>query len=122
MSMIEYHVPRTAFDALRRLCGLSMPETADYLDVRVDTVEKICAGKSWHSPGLAKELAALHQRQHDEAGRILSEAAPGEILQLEMSSTNDEAIELGWGSVGGHFVVAALVALKWEWRIEIVAR
>ena len=49
----------TAYDLLRRRCGLSHQEAAAFHGVRPDTVASWCAGRNKANAGVIRELRAL---------------------------------------------------------------
>ena len=76
----------TPFAAALRLCGLSQPEAAAYLNSRIDTVKKWGQGSNPAPEGVMRELADLQ-------GRIVR-AARGEDVGDLPGSGRDMATAL----------------------------
>lgn len=122
----------TLFNSLRELCGLTQPECADYLGVRVDSVSSWCTGRRNIPDGVVQKMVGLWNRMEDEASRIvdgieaqLIELAPRglpESVEFGIPKSREEANELGWPSVGSFMRIAALVAANVEVPLELVER
>jgi len=102
----------TAIRALNALAGLSIRESAAFLDARVDTVEAWSRGKNPTPPGVIDELRTLIAKQEAAAAAALA-AIPSpspDGIELRLASDDVEAQALGWPCVGAHRAVLARVA------------
>ena len=113
------------------LAGLSHREAAEFLEVRLDTVQ------SWHrsarpnkaSPGVIAELAALIAHQERAADAALQQIAeiteshgPPQAIDLGYPADDHEAQALGFPCVGAWEAMAARVVARSPIRIELVPR
>lgn len=115
---------------LIQACGLSQPEAARFLNVRIDTV------KSWfrQNPttaraGILVELRALNEKQRKAAAEhikaftqlVATHGSPEEI-DLALSSDDYEAQSKGWPCVGAERMAYAIVAAQIDVPCQLVPR
>lgn len=114
-----------AFSLLRRRCGMSEPETADFLGVPEQDVMAWENGYR-HVPfdvipqlrGLYRKLEQLAQA---EAQRIRRKDPSGAVLELGLACDDWEARQLGLPCVGAHEALLGLVAVRLNRCVRIVA-
>jgi hypothetical protein len=115
---------------LIELCGLSHREAADFLGVRLDTVQSwFRARPSIARDGVIAELRGLISAQRkaaDEQVRLIDELVkkPGrpDQLELALSSDDHEAQSKGWPCVGAERRTYAIVAAAIDIPVVLVPR
>jgi hypothetical protein len=92
----------TPFSTLCAVCGLSHREAADFVRVRLDTVKNWSSGRDVTPKGVIAALIQLNQRIQraaDQAVSVVMEQRPP-IVELGYPADDEEALSLGWPSVG----------------------
>jgi hypothetical protein len=96
----------TAYDLLRRHCGLSQQQAADFHQVRLDTVNSGCLGRRTAKPEILAELRALDRTiaaAAAELGRAIAAALEGKDrarVGVELAPSAAEAKRLGLATTG----------------------
>ena len=106
----------TPLALLSALSGLSQRETAEFLDVRIDTVKSWSSGRNACREEFLDELRGLVKKQERAAAEMLaqlarlreSQGAP-DIIELGFPADDSEAQSLGWPCVGAWSAMAARV-------------
>lgn len=117
----------TAFDMLRRLCGLSLQEAADLLAVRLDTVKSWSAGRRLAGPAILGELRTLWRAIEASAeilGRDIDRAVAeggGDGARLELSLAPDAAAARlrGLPCPGAHGAAIALAIAGRDLPVDV---
>lgn len=115
----------TPYDLLRRRCGLSQPEAADFHKVRLDTVKSWCAGRNRANDGVMAELRRLHEqieRVATEALAVIAAAPEAEEIELGYATDDHEARTLGWPCGGAQAASLGLVIARCDRPIRLVPR
>lgn len=108
----------TLFGVLRRHCGLSQQEAADWLGSRLDSVKNWDGGRRTCPSGVLAALRDLALRLDAAAAEAVQAVADtgagsGEAVAVELGYATDdaEAQSLGWPSAGVHQALLARVAV-----------
>lgn len=122
----------TPFKLLMIATGLSIRETADYLNQSEAQIAKMCRTNSASpdgvrkpSPGTMAEMRALYAKQRQAANAIVQMLAdiPAEaVVELGLASDDHEAQSLGWPSVGAQAGVFSMVVASSDRKFRIVPR
>jgi hypothetical protein len=115
----------TAYDLLRRRCGLSQPEAAALHKVRLDTVKSWCSGRNRANDGVLAELRRLHAQIERVAAEVLAAiAAAPEAEEIELGYATDdyEAQGLGWPCVGAQAASLGLIIARCDRPFRLVPR
>lgn len=115
----------TPYDLLRRRCGLSQPEAAEFHKVRLDTVKSWCSGRNRANDGVLAELRRLHaqiERVAAEALAAIAAAPEAEEIELGYAADDHEAQGLGWPCVGAQAASLGLVIARCDRPIRLTPR
>lgn len=115
----------TAYDLLRRRCGLSQAEAAALHQVRLDTVKSWCGGRNRANDGVLAELRQLHdqiERVAAEALAVIAAAPEAEEIELGYATDDHEAQALGWPCVGAQAASLGLVIARCQRTIRLIPR
>lgn len=107
----------TTFGAALKMCGLTISEASEFLDVRPDTVKNWSQGRRTVAPFAWEKLRALYARQQQAAQAaidLIAEQHPDEIALAENGPRQAE-----WPSTGAHLAVLARVALETDLPVII---
>lgn len=115
----------TPYDLLRRRCGLSQPEAAEFHKVRLDTVKSWCSGRNRANDGVLAELRRLHaqiERVAAEALAAIAAAPAAEEIELGYAADDHEAQGLGWPCVGAQAASLGLVIARCDRPVRLAPR
>lgn len=117
----------TTFSALEALAGLSHQEAADYLSVRIDTVQSWASGRRRCPQGAIERLIDLIRDQESTAAETMAKiAADGAVAEewfdLVCPSDDHRARVLGWPSVGAWAAMTARIIAGSPRNVRIVTR
>lgn len=112
------------FSTLRAAAGLSLAETADYLNVSQKNVERWVDGVREPPEGVIKEMAELVVLQTKAVEKHLSFMKTNGVKQAEIGYPvdNEEAKSMGWPSVGAVKVVLGRIVAGSEALITLSPR
>ncbi|WP_295894952.1 helix-turn-helix transcriptional regulator [uncultured Bartonella sp.] len=114
----------TVFATLRAATGLSLFETADYLNVSQKNVERWVDGVREPPEGVIKEMAELVALQTKAVDRQLSFMKTNGVKQAEIGYPVDdeEANSMGWPCIGAVKVVLGRIIAGSEALITLSPR
>ena len=114
----------TVFATLRAATGLSLFETADYLNVSQKNVERWVDGVREPPEGVIKEMAELVALQTKAVDRQLSFMKTNGVKQAEIGYPVDdeEANSMGWPCIGAVKVVLGRIIAGSEASITLSPR
>ena len=107
----------STYHLLRRLCGLSHQEAADYLGARLDSAKSWDSGRRSAPPGAIADLRTLAGRIRRAAeaaldqidAATLTEGSPPDQVTLGRCTDDHEARSLGWPCRSAHDMVLARI-------------
>ena len=105
----------TLLSAIRKGCGLSQREAAQFLGVSIDSMKSWESGRRQVPAGVLREfrhLAQQQQRAAEEALAAWDESGRPDVIELGLASDDYEAQSLGWPCVG-----AQLAAFRRLWEL-----
>jgi hypothetical protein len=125
----------STFALLMQRCGLSQRETAEMLEVRLDTVKSWSSGRNPVRLAVVNELRVLYQKI-ERAGLSLCDTAQmtidhqrkisGEpvLLEFGLAQSDAEARQLGFPCIGAHAAAlgVAIANLSDDVDVDIVPR
>lgn len=97
-------------------CGLSQRQAAEFLGVRLDSVERALRGRDRTPPGWLAELRRLHARQRQAAQQAYAIWQQHQPDQLELSIASDDA-EAQAPPLGWPCQAAQLAAYRMLWEM-----